>query len=54
MRVRIRPFCSSVTVRDCCCSSVWASPIRFSSSPWMLPTSLADSASARENCWIDE
>ncbi len=36
MRVRISPFCSSVTVRDCCCSRFCASPIRFSSSPWML------------------
>ena len=27
---------------------------RFSSSPWMLATSLADSARARENCWIEE
>ena len=54
MRVRISPFCSSVMVRACCCSRFCVSLARFSSSPWMLATSLAVSASAREYCWIEE
>ena len=54
MRVRMRPFCSSVMVRACWVSRFCVSLVRFSSNPWMLPTSLAVSASARENCWIDE
>ena len=54
MRVRIRPFCSSVTTRACCSSRFCASRVRFSSSLRRLATSLDDSASARENCWIVE
>ncbi len=33
---------------------VCASPVSDSSNAWMLATSLAVSASARENCWMDE
>ena len=54
MRVRMSPFCNSVIVRPCCCSRFCASPVSVSSSCWMLATSLAVSASARENCWIEE
>ncbi len=41
-------------VRACCCSRFCVFWVCISSSCWMLPTSLAVSASARENCWIDE
>ena len=54
MRVRISPFCSSVIVRPCSCSWFCVSCVRDSSSAWMLATSLAVSASARENCWMEE
>jgi hypothetical protein len=33
MRVRIRPFCRSVTTRACCISRFCASRVRFSSRP---------------------
>jgi len=54
MRVRISPFCSSVTVRDCCCSWFCASATRVSISCCRLATSVADSARAREHCWMEE
>ena len=54
MRVRISPFCTSVTTRPCCCSRFCVSRFRFASRPSMLATSLTDSASARESCWIVE
>ena len=54
MRVRMRPFCSSVTTRACCVSRFCASFVRFVEQLLMLPTSFADSASARESCWIVE
>jgi hypothetical protein len=55
MRVRIRPFCSSVTTRRLLLQQVLRiAGSGLASSPWMLATSLAVSASARENCWMVE
>ena len=54
MRVRSRPSCRSVEMRDCCSSRVSVSRCRSDSDSLMLPRSLTVSASALESCWMVE
>ena len=54
MRVRISPFCSSVIGATLLLQLRLRLGDHGLEQRWMLATSLAVSASARENCWMDE